>query len=200
MYLDLQLLVFLIPFLKQNLHLLSFQPKQLPFTFPVWILLKNFIYMKIFIFLLLKDIITVKRILGWYFFFLIIVSSLLHLWLGVSWHLFNCSSSVKVSVAQSCPTLWDPMDCSQAPLSMEFSRQEYWSGLPFPSPGDLSNPRVEPRFPAFQADSIIWATREAHCSPIGNLFPKSLWLLSRFSFFIWLIQAWKQGLHVVSFV
>ena len=37
-------------------------------------------------------------------------------------------------VAQSCPTLSDPMDCSpQAPPSMGFSRQEYWSGLPFPS-------------------------------------------------------------------
>jgi len=34
----------------------------------------------------------------------------------------------------------------QAPLSMEFSRQEYWSGLPFPSPGDLPNPGIEPRF------------------------------------------------------
>ena len=36
----------------------------------------------------------------------------------------------------------------QAPLSMEFSRQEYWSGLPFPSPGDLSDPESEPRPPA----------------------------------------------------
>ena len=36
----------------------------------------------------------------------------------------------------------------QAPLSMEFPRQEYWSGLPFPSPGDLPNPRVEPSSPA----------------------------------------------------
>ena len=37
------------------------------------------------------------------------------------------------------------MDCSrQAPLSMGFSRQEYWSGLPFPSPGDLSDPGMEP--------------------------------------------------------
>ncbi|ELR46456.1 hypothetical protein M91_05097, partial [Bos mutus] len=33
---------------------------------------------------------------------------------------------------------------SQAPLSMEFSRQEYWSGLPFPPPGDLPNPGIEP--------------------------------------------------------
>ena len=41
---------------------------------------------------------------------------------------------VKVKVTQSRPTLWDPMDCT------EFSRPEYWSGEPFPSPGDLSNP------------------------------------------------------------
>ena len=42
----------------------------------------------------------------------------------------------------------------QAPLSMEFSRQEYWSGLPFPSPRDLLNPGIEPRSPALQADSL----------------------------------------------
>ena len=61
---------------------------------------------------------------------------------------------VKVLVAQSCPTLWDPTDCSpQAPLSMEFSRQEYWSGLPFPSPGGRPNPGIEPRSPTLQADS-----------------------------------------------
>ena len=43
----------------------------------------------------------------------------------------------------------------QAPLSMEFSRQGYWSGLPFPSPGDLPNPGIEPRSPAVQADSLL---------------------------------------------
>ena len=42
----------------------------------------------------------------------------------------------------------------QAPLSMGFSRQEYWSGLPFPSPGDLPDPGIEPRSPAFQADAL----------------------------------------------
>ena len=42
----------------------------------------------------------------------------------------------------------------QAPPSMEFSRQEYWSGLPFPSPGDLSNPGIEPGSPALQADTL----------------------------------------------
>ena len=40
------------------------------------------------------------------------------------------------------------------PLSREFSRQEYWSGLPFPSPGDLPNPGMEPRSPALQADAL----------------------------------------------
>ena len=42
----------------------------------------------------------------------------------------------------------------QAPLSMGFSRKEYWSGLPFPSLGDLSDPGIEPRSPALQADSL----------------------------------------------
>ena len=42
----------------------------------------------------------------------------------------------------------------QAPLSMEFSRQEYWSGLPFPSPGDFPNPGIEPGSPALWADAL----------------------------------------------
>ena len=43
----------------------------------------------------------------------------------------------------------------QAPLFMEFSRQEYWSGLPFPFPGDLPYPEIKPRSPALQADSLL---------------------------------------------
>ena len=42
----------------------------------------------------------------------------------------------------------------QAPLSMGFSRQEYWSGLPFPSPGDLPDPGIKPESPVLQADSL----------------------------------------------
>ena len=42
----------------------------------------------------------------------------------------------------------------QAPPSMAFSRQEYWSGLPFPSPGDLADPGIEPGSPALQADAL----------------------------------------------
>ena len=50
------------------------------------------------------------------------------------------------SVAQSCPTLCDPMEtvAHQAPLSMEFFRQEYCSWLPFSTPGSLPDPRIEP--------------------------------------------------------
>ena len=58
-------------------------------------------------------------------------------------------------VAKSCPTLATPWTVAyQAPLSMGFSRQEYWSGLPFPSPGDLPDPGIEPRSPAWQAGSL----------------------------------------------
>ena len=63
---------------------------------------------------------------------------------------------MKILVAQSCPTLeilW--IVAHQAPLSMEFSRLEYWSGLPFPTPGNLPNPGIEPRSPALQADSLL---------------------------------------------
>ena len=55
-----------------------------------------------------------------------------------SWRWRNCGGDL---VAQSCPTLATPWTVArQAPLSMGFSRQEYWSGLPFPSPGDLPGP------------------------------------------------------------
>ena len=43
----------------------------------------------------------------------------------------------------------------RAPPSLGFSRQEYWSGLPFPSPGDLPNPGIEPRSPELQADALL---------------------------------------------
>ena len=59
----------------------------------------------------------------------------------------GCFERVQLSV-----TLWTV--AHQAPLSMEFSRQEYWSGLPFPSPGGLLDPGIEPGSPALQADSL----------------------------------------------
>ena len=56
-------------------------------------------------------------------------------------------------VTKLCTILMTPWTvASQAPLSMGFSRQEHWSGLPFPSPRDLPNRGIEPRSPALQAD------------------------------------------------
>ena len=54
------------------------------------------------------------------------------------------SEKVRVLVVQWCPTLCDPMAVAhQAPLSMELSRQEHWSGFALPSPGDFSDPGIE---------------------------------------------------------
>ena len=63
---------------------------------------------------------------------------------------------VKILVTQLCLTLYNPVKtvAHQAPLSLEFSRQEYWNGLPLPSPGDLSDPGIEPRSAALQADTL----------------------------------------------
>ena len=57
-----------------------------------------------------------------------------------------------LSHIQLFATLWTV--AYQAPLSMGFSRQEYWSGLPFPSPGDLPNPGIEAGSPALQTDAL----------------------------------------------
>ena len=61
------------------------------------------------------------------------------------------SQSISHSVVPNFVTPWTL--ASQAPLSMEFSRQEYWSGLPFPSLGEVPDPGIEPGSPALQEDS-----------------------------------------------
>ena len=64
-------------------------------------------------------------------------------------------STSESEITQSCPTLCDPMDWNLPGLSVHgISRQEYWSGLPFPSPGDLPDPGIEPRSPTLQADTL----------------------------------------------
>ena len=67
----------------------------------------------------------------------------------------------------------------QAPLSIEFSRQEYWSGLPFSSPGDFPNPGIEPGSPALQVDSFLEFSC-FFCDPkdVGNLISGSSTLAS----------------------
>ena len=67
-------------------------------------------------------------------------------------------NSESVSRVQLFVTPW--IIARQASLSLEFSRQEYWSWLPFPSPGDLPNPGIETGCPALQADSTKGATSE----------------------------------------
>ena len=86
-------------------------------------------------------------------------------------HLSLSLSSLSLSLAAKLfLTLTTPwIVARQAPLSMGFSRQEYWSGLPFPSPGDLSDPGIEPRFPPLQADSLP-TKREAPTYYILNAY------------------------------
>ena len=69
------------------------------------------------------------------------------------------------SHVQGFATLWTV--ARQAPLSMGFSRQEYWSGLPCPPPEDLPNPGIEPESPELQADSL----RLSHPEAPNNNFP-----------------------------
>ena len=70
-------------------------------------------------------------------------------------YLLRPSHRICASLLTCSMTLCNPrtLDC-QAPLSMGFPRQKYWSGLPFPSPGDLSNPGIESRSLPWQADSL----------------------------------------------
>ena len=90
-----------------------------------------------------------------------------------------CSESESLSIVFDSATPWTIK-------SMEFSRPEYWSGQPFPSPGDLPNPRIKPWSPALQADSLL-------AEPSGkskNTGVGSLSLLQQ----IFLIQESNQGL------
>ena len=77
-------------------------------------------------------------------------------------------------VTKSCPILVTPWTVAcQAPLSMGFSRQEYWNGLPFPSPEDLPDWGIEPRSPVLQADSL--PTELSFMTAIIYLLKSWLW-------------------------
>ena len=83
--------------------------------------------------------------------------------------LFHTDNSLPVNMevllAQSCQTLCDPMDCSrQSPLFIGFSRQEYWSRLPCPPPGDIPDPGIEPRSLTLQADSLLFELLGKQCT------------------------------------
>ena len=68
------------------------------------------------------------------------------------WNYIIKSEVKSLSCVQLFATLWTV--AYQAPPSMGFSRQEYWSGLPFPSPGDLPDPEIEPGSPSLEADTL----------------------------------------------
>ena len=72
-------------------------------------------------------------------------------------------------------TLWTVV--YQAPLSMRFSRQEYWSGLPFPSPGDLPDPGIKPGSPALESDALT--SEPPGC--FQSMFKKNPWKITFFS-------------------
>ena len=69
----------------------------------------------------------------------------------------------------------------QAPPSMGFSRQEYWNGLPFPSPGDVPDPGIEPMSPALQADSFLLSHQRSPASSWSKFILSSVWWQSSFS-------------------
>ena len=93
-------------------------------------------------------------------------------------HSTNFQKSKSLLLSRVWPFIIPWIIACQAPLSMKFSRQEYWSGLSFPSSGDLPNVGIEPGFPTFQADTLLWATRKAHISyRISLLISKNIILL-----------------------
>ena len=89
-------------------------------------------------------------------------------WKGPCFLWFDCCGHTCGLVAKPWPTLVTPGTIAlQAPLSMGFPRQEYWSGLPFPSPGDLPDLGTELGSPALQADSL--PTELQGKPPVGRL-------------------------------
>ena len=74
-------------------------------------------------------------------------------WVAISFFMYHVRECVKsLSRVQLFATPWTV--AHRTPLSIGFSRQEFWSGLPFPFPGDLPDPGIEPRCPALQADAL----------------------------------------------
>ena len=94
-----------------------------------------------------------------------------------------CCCCFAALVVFNCATLWT-VTC-QSPLSMEFSRQEYWSELPCTPPGDLSDPEIEPRSPELQADSSL-SHQGSTCSTVSS----SKWIYNVFFFTLKMFRFW----------
>ena len=138
--------------------------------------------------------------------FLQTISSMYYLW---EW---EWSES---EIAQSCPTLCDPMDswsvAHRASPSMEFSRQEYWSGLPFPSPGDLPDPGIKPGSPSLRADAlpseppgvlnflfIYFSWRITTLQYCGVFCHASIWISHRYTCVPFILNPLPTSFHTLS--
>ena len=113
---------------------------------------------------------------------------------------FMCTSVNTIvcvlSHVQLCVMLWT-IAC-QVPLSMGFLRQEYWSGLPFPSPADLPDPGIEPKCPspaAMQADSLPLSPYTRVCLPPKNLVSIHYHTVMPFTNFAPLPNPFPSGNH-----
>ena len=119
-----------------------------------------------------------------------------------TWNYHNIVNWLSLSlVIKLCPTLATPWTVAcQAPLSMGFSRQEYWRGLPFPSPGNLPDPEIGPTVPAsspaLQADSLPLGPLGKHIYVLW-LSPKSFGDKCRINFKALIISL---GILRLSFV
>ena len=111
-------------------------------------------------------------------------------------HAFKC--------ARSCPRLCDPMDCGPpGSLSIKFSRQEYWSRLPFPSPRDLPDPGIEPTSPALaggffttaKPGKSLWDLEKLNNSPNYMLSRNgNICVLQQAAHWAWVLNLTRQGL------
>ena len=111
---------------------------------------------------------------------------------------YGYQASVLCLVAQLCLILCGTWAVAhQDPLSMGFSRQEYWSGLPCPPPGDLPNPGIKPRFPTLQGDSLPSELPGKATSPLGCQKPSyNLWALCVSCSSVFMIPLYPKLLHL----
>ena len=110
---------------------------------------------------------------------------------------------ISVSVSRSVvPDSLRPMYCSPPGSSVhEVFQQGYWSGLPFPSPGDLPYPGIEPGSPALQADSLLTELQGKPCFGISGCINKLLKIQHTdvSHLFLWMIISWSHNLFIILF-
>ena len=106
---------------------------------------------------------------------------------------FGCLSSITISCAKLLQS-YLTTDCSQAPLSMGFSREEYWSELPCPPPGDLPNPGTEPASLTSPALAGGFFTTSASWKAQGEGSGRISWSSSISLYYplVWYLRSWAR--------